>query len=440
VTLTSSVNDPVDAMLPPRSRLYHLAPIGVGTSDVESLTSFIARLAEAHAVSVGCLMIDEILPRLGRRHLIDVKRGASGPQAWRARMQVINGVSPLAADSTVVLETLTGRRDLRLLTMAPWKDGISPRGLLRRTRTWCPACLRARRQHGQVYESLTWMLNPITLCSEHRLRLQDSCPAPHCGRAQPALMARTRPGHCAWCGAWLGAPASSDPSDPRLERWHRWKATMMGRLLANERSLPFESSPNRLSALLEEIGSHGGLRQIAVDSRVSQQTLGLWRAGRVRPTLEMLLRLTYCLEGPSAYAARRIPPRKTSRSLRRVVPTTIPSGRTGYRRFDRAVIGAALNAALVDPQRPSLSAVAHRLGYRRSRLCAAFPGLCAAIAEQRKGARERDIRTRTTKLRAKIRGAALLFRAKRIFPGMDRIAETLGIPRLRVWRALRQDR
>jgi hypothetical protein len=36
--------------LPPRSRLYHLSPIGVGTSEVESLTGYLVRLAAAHSV------------------------------------------------------------------------------------------------------------------------------------------------------------------------------------------------------------------------------------------------------------------------------------------------------------------------------------------------------------------------------------------------------
>ncbi|MEM9271562.1 MAG: hypothetical protein AAGA80_01180, partial [Cyanobacteria bacterium P01_F01_bin.143] len=35
---------------PTRSRLYHLEPVGIGTPHVESLTSYISRLAEAHCL------------------------------------------------------------------------------------------------------------------------------------------------------------------------------------------------------------------------------------------------------------------------------------------------------------------------------------------------------------------------------------------------------
>lgn len=38
--------------IPPRSRLFHLAPIGIGTPWTESLTGYLARLAEAHGVLV----------------------------------------------------------------------------------------------------------------------------------------------------------------------------------------------------------------------------------------------------------------------------------------------------------------------------------------------------------------------------------------------------
>jgi hypothetical protein len=42
--------------VPPRSQLYSLQPIGIGTGMVESLTGYVARLAEAHSVSVGDLV------------------------------------------------------------------------------------------------------------------------------------------------------------------------------------------------------------------------------------------------------------------------------------------------------------------------------------------------------------------------------------------------
>jgi len=48
----------------PRTRLYHLEPIGVGTPVVESLTGYVMRLAEAHCVSTSALVTGEVLPAM----------------------------------------------------------------------------------------------------------------------------------------------------------------------------------------------------------------------------------------------------------------------------------------------------------------------------------------------------------------------------------------
>ena len=47
---------------PPRSSLFSLAPVGIGTGQAESLTSYIMRLAEAHCVSVATFYRQVIYP------------------------------------------------------------------------------------------------------------------------------------------------------------------------------------------------------------------------------------------------------------------------------------------------------------------------------------------------------------------------------------------
>ncbi len=39
-----------EAQIPPRSTLYSLAPLGVGTPGIESLTSYVNRLAQVYHV------------------------------------------------------------------------------------------------------------------------------------------------------------------------------------------------------------------------------------------------------------------------------------------------------------------------------------------------------------------------------------------------------
>lgn len=48
-----------------RSRLFNLEPIGIGTPYIESLRSYIGRLASEHTVRTGDLIKYEIIERLG---------------------------------------------------------------------------------------------------------------------------------------------------------------------------------------------------------------------------------------------------------------------------------------------------------------------------------------------------------------------------------------
>ena len=54
--------------LPSRSRLYYLEPIGVGTAQVESLTSYLSRLARAHSVSSRRLAMAEMATLLDHHY------------------------------------------------------------------------------------------------------------------------------------------------------------------------------------------------------------------------------------------------------------------------------------------------------------------------------------------------------------------------------------
>lgn len=60
--------DMKDILIPSRSRLFSLEPIGIGTSYVESLSSYVTRLAEVHCVYLGILMTREIKSALSKEY------------------------------------------------------------------------------------------------------------------------------------------------------------------------------------------------------------------------------------------------------------------------------------------------------------------------------------------------------------------------------------
>ncbi len=73
--------------IPARSRLFQLEPIGIGTPYVESLTSYIVRLAKAHCLLPRTLITKMIAPQLEQtfarcKFLVDVIV-AVGRRSWR---------------------------------------------------------------------------------------------------------------------------------------------------------------------------------------------------------------------------------------------------------------------------------------------------------------------------------------------------------------------
>jgi hypothetical protein len=127
--------------IPARSRLYHLKPLGVGTPNVESLTSYLQRLANEHCVTTGKLIITEIARHCGRRSLTHKIESISQILGIGQRRTALNGTGLMAANLIHALEVLTLRQDLRFLTLLFWEQVLSVRSLLRRFRAWCPTCV-----------------------------------------------------------------------------------------------------------------------------------------------------------------------------------------------------------------------------------------------------------------------------------------------------------
>ena len=186
-------------VLPPRSRLYSLEPVGIGTPFVESLSGYIARLADAHAVSVGNLVGRE-LSALASSALVCPSREqlASDSHGFCGRSYAINGLEDTSKRWVEAVQTGTMRADLRFLTLLPFEKALWPHALFRYCRVWCPACYEDSRVAGRiVHEPLLWALKVVTFCPQHRRPLERVCP--HCSRPQKPFTVFLRPGYCSKC-------------------------------------------------------------------------------------------------------------------------------------------------------------------------------------------------------------------------------------------------
>jgi TniQ len=182
--------------IPNRTRLFSLEPAGIGTPEVESLSGYIARLAQAHVVSVGNLLGRGLTGRKRCKSSvagpISAKTIQSGGHGFHALGNTINGFDWRARKWTRKIAAATGRLDIEQLTLIPFARVLSAMLLFKPHRAWCPFCYEEDRKSGVLYERLARAIKLVTVCPRHRTPLLGSCQG--CGRRQPALAVFSWPG------------------------------------------------------------------------------------------------------------------------------------------------------------------------------------------------------------------------------------------------------
>lgn len=209
------------------SNLYPLAPLGVGTPFVESLTSYLKRLAHAHHLKVVDLVT-----------FCSTQTDAHVLPSTLQKLSRIDGMTGSGQAWSILLQQLTGRDDVACLTMHFWRGQLNSGRLLRQHHAWCPACFAdAAQSQTPLYEHLSWRLQCVHVCTRHQCPLVETCPT--CGKQFTTLSNWAIVGCCPKCQGWLGAPAVSDQrhTDAR-EEYQRAEA--VGRLLsfASSQHLP----------------------------------------------------------------------------------------------------------------------------------------------------------------------------------------------------------
>lgn len=381
------VFEPWDLTKPPvprRTLLHPLEPIGIGTPFVESLTSYISRLAEVHAVTVSdlagyvlaaCAPQDApIVSERARRY-----RMGSG---FHPGTHAINGLGEDARRWIAAAETATDRTGLRLLTLTPLKQVFCKQSLFRKVQAWCPVCLADWQRKGlPLYRPLLWHLRIVNICERHRRALDDTCP--HCGQHFGPLYAWANPGYCSRCRGWLGQSASpqQEQADNQFHGHQIWIATCVGDVLASmpqlEESHLREILRENITALVRAVA--GGNQRVFCDLTGSSGA-GVcgWLTGQQLPRSDVLFQICSRLRVPASDVLRR---NATWEIPSEIVAAGIAASRRGARRDDPENIRAALQHALEEDPPPSLNHVALRLKYHTSApLRRLDPNTCKQIA------------------------------------------------------------
>ncbi len=419
--------------LPKRSRLYHLPPVGVGTPFVESLTSYIARLAKSHSVFPGILLSKEIVP------LVPKVYRSTNLFGTRNLTGAVNGTGTMALDLVQALETLTLRNDLPFLTLISWTNVLPQRKLLRPVRAWCPTCYEEWRSTKQIiYEPLMWSIEALTLCPLHRKRLHFQCP--HCRCQLSPLAPYSQPGYCSKCLKWLGISSNSEQSNSKVLGeeelvWQIFVSDSIGKLLAAAPHLPQPLLRERMAqafcAYVTQV-TEGNIAAFARLLQIPKNKVWMWHSGKVLPQLNVLLKVCYCLRTSVLNFLLKDTVEENVNLMTTLPQTQVvnqftqsPNVESDLNRVQRLLEGV-LQGDEEPP--PPMTEVAKHLGYDKRVLRRRFPGLCRAISAQYLEYKKEARAERIKQCCEEVQQAVKHLYTQGVYPSEANVSKTLARP------------
>jgi hypothetical protein len=367
--------------------LCNVQPVGIGTLLPEAFSSFLARVARAHCVTVSAL-ISYVLLAMGKRSLAEcLLRGSS---RLYGRPTLINGMCSITSELIAAMEALTGCVSLLHLTLLPWQGVIDPKGLFKKCLAWCSTCLQEWKSKGlTIYIALPWLLKDVALCPVHLTPLTIQCP--RCGRRNTILGPRMYVGYCSNCFTWLASHSSSESFDPP-DSYEVWVATNLARLLGEVPNLVFSPFKELILQRIEEyvkLYYRGSASAFARDFQIPLANAKNWIARKSFPDLKHLLVISYLSGTPLTDILLG------SIIKKRSVSPGLPDPRImrSMKHFDYEKVRPMLLKVLSHSESvESVTAVSKKLGYTKRTLYKHFPEICRLIsresARQRKHLRE----------------------------------------------------
>lgn len=340
---------------------------------VESLTGYLTRLAEAHAISVIDLVMHELSTRVA-----EPLHSAHNPITYS-----INSNGARTRKWIQALQTQTGQQGLQFLTVMPFEEVLCDYLLFRKVRAWCASCYSEWRTAGKLlYEPLLWAFCSVKVCPVHCTTLEEFCP--HCHKRSRPVGAFSRPGHCSRCQGWLGA--QSDGPRPQqcqpLPNEELYIARSIGLMLAEGPRRPLSSKAtfqSNLDELIREV-AEGNIGAFADCVGVDFSVIENWRSGRSIPSINNLMHISVRLQLPLTWLI--IPDAHREHVRRDVIQQKLLQRSRAVKRYhDPPEIRFAVQRALEEKPAPRLWDVARRLGLRGTdRLRRVDPHACDRIA------------------------------------------------------------
>lgn len=270
-----------------RTKFYALPFQGVNTGDVESLDSYVQRLAFTHQMKVAGL-VSALFPELSPRETHSNYGLMFGDRtrfdAAGERREFL--VSRLSEACGV---------DVRDGTPLKYCEILSGNGLMRPgDRLYCPQCVREPQDFRVGYGRLAWDFKCTSVCLKHKVRLRSraGCGAPSTSHLPPRARPRL-PAVCPQCGS-VGFACVMEDAVLASEQ-EIWVAEQVAELLAIpqgqvERDISKDSVSEGILAIVREV-NFGRLAETSENAGLSRGQLSVWVGQKFLPALPNLLRL-----------------------------------------------------------------------------------------------------------------------------------------------------
>ena len=425
---------PKPYQLPIRSHLNHLKPVAVGTPLVESLTSYMTRLAESHSVLISTLMTREIAPILTNDSTeYGSKRDLNSLFNCGAAINSTGEIVELFLDS---LTKLTLSNNLSALTLVSLKGYFSDRELLSKSKTWCPNCYQNwRRLKKTIYEPLLWTFKDVKVCPIHKQPLQNLCP--NCDRQIPWFTSKSRVGYCCYCQQWLGSISKTEKNTDLIRIEENlaksiWVANTLGELISSSYKLHQDSSRDRIPLTIGEIVNlthQGNIAAFARTLNLAKNTVWMWCRRKSLPQLKHILNICYALNislldffTQNNFEFLKIDSQK--------LPCKISSKRVSPQNLDLQKVEKFLHSVLQDRDSTptTMKEIARELAIDQRTLSKHFPELCQAISTKFRNYQAKIRRRKIDKSCQEVRQAVFTLIQTGEYPSEARVSRLISQP------------
>lgn len=413
-------------LIPKRSTLYSIEPIGIGTSFVECLTSYTARQAAAHYLNVGTLLNWAIVPKAinfarkkwGDTYVFDFKQSSN-----------INGTGLRALKFVELLNDYTRREDLALLTLLNWSHFLDYRKLLRPHKAWCNECYIEWSDNQLIYDPLIWAFQLSSYCTIHHTPLRTRCPS--CLREQPFLSFHMRHGYCYKCGEPL-FPRDCSPcensDDDLIREWKIWASLQIKKLVESAlvaKTMQIEIFINNIVGLMRYLGV--GPHKFTRETGLAVSAIYKWTStiNPSTPLLVSMLKVCYRFGISIIDFSSRIFDERDYEKIKLAPPLKIGIPIIKKRTFNLHFAKKVLEEALIMEPLP-LKEIARRNSLNLYTMYQNIPELCKQVSARWLEKQKLQKIERLKHEREKIRQSAIYLFKQGIFPTRRKISELIS--------------